>query len=61
MITLCGAHHRAAHRGAISISGTPSTGLVARHGCDGSLWLPGTTTHQHLRTARQNARRRAVS
>ncbi len=31
LITLCGAHHRASHRGEIAITGTFSRGLVFRH------------------------------
>jgi 5-methylcytosine-specific restriction endonuclease McrA len=35
LVTLCGAHHRAAHRGQLAISGSASTGVRFRH-ADGS-------------------------
>jgi hypothetical protein len=35
LVTLCGAHHRAAHRGELEISGRVSTGVRFRH-ADGS-------------------------
>jgi 5-methylcytosine-specific restriction endonuclease McrA len=35
LVTLCGAHHRAAHRGQLAISGSVSTGVRFRH-ADGS-------------------------
>ncbi|HEX5100644.1 MAG TPA: hypothetical protein VFV94_14140, partial [Polyangiaceae bacterium] len=31
LVTLCGAHHRAAHSGSLVISGTPSSGLSFSH------------------------------
>jgi hypothetical protein len=35
LVTLCGVHHRAVHRGTLSVSGRISTGVVFRH-ADGS-------------------------
>ena len=35
MITLCGVHHRAAHRGELAVEGSVSTGVRFRH-ADGS-------------------------
>jgi Holliday junction resolvasome RuvABC DNA-binding subunit len=37
LVVLCGAHHRAAHRGQLVIEGRVSTGLVFRH-ADGSTY-----------------------
>jgi 5-methylcytosine-specific restriction endonuclease McrA len=37
LVTLCGAHHRAIHRGELRIEGTPSTGLRFVH-ADGSVY-----------------------
>jgi hypothetical protein len=37
LIVLCGAHHRAQHRGQLLIEGRVSTGLVFRH-ADGTLY-----------------------
>ena len=37
LVTLCGAHHRALHRGALIIEGTVSQGLTFRH-ADGSAY-----------------------
>jgi hypothetical protein len=37
LITVCGAHHRALHRGALRAAGTPTTGLTFRH-ADGSAY-----------------------
>ncbi|HYJ09178.1 MAG TPA: HNH endonuclease, partial [Polyangiaceae bacterium] len=37
LITLCGAHHRALHRGRLRAEGTPTSGLTFRH-TDGSAY-----------------------
>jgi hypothetical protein len=37
LVTLCGAHHRAVHRGALVIEGTVGIGLTFRH-ADGSIY-----------------------
>jgi hypothetical protein len=37
LITMCGAHHRALHRGALCVEGTPASGLTFRH-ADGSAY-----------------------
>jgi hypothetical protein len=37
LITLCGAHHRALHRGALCVERTPASGLTFRH-ADGSAY-----------------------
>jgi hypothetical protein len=37
LVTLCGAHHRAAHSGSLIISGTPSSGLSFSH-ADGTRY-----------------------
>ncbi|HYJ08064.1 MAG TPA: HNH endonuclease signature motif containing protein, partial [Polyangiaceae bacterium] len=37
LITICGAHHRALHRGALCVEGTPASGLTFRH-ADGSAY-----------------------
>lgn len=37
LAVLCGAHHRAVHRGALCIEGTATTGFVVRHG-DGTAY-----------------------
>jgi hypothetical protein len=37
LITMCGAHHRALHRGALRVHGSPTTGLTFRH-ADGSAY-----------------------
>ncbi|HYJ08706.1 MAG TPA: HNH endonuclease [Polyangiaceae bacterium] len=37
LITICGAHHRALHRGCLRVEGTPASGLTFRH-ADGSAY-----------------------
>jgi hypothetical protein len=37
LITVCGAHHRALHRGRLGVEGTPASGLTFRH-ADGSAY-----------------------
>jgi len=37
LITICGAHHRALHRGRLRAEGTPASGLTFRH-ADGSAY-----------------------
>ena len=37
LVVLCGAHHRAVHRGQLRITGTPSTGLTFQH-ADGTRY-----------------------
>jgi hypothetical protein len=50
LATLCGAHHRAAHRGEIAIDGSASTGFVVRH-ADGTPYGGAV----HPATARASA------
>jgi hypothetical protein len=45
LVTLCGAHHRAVHRGALIIEGSVSQGLTFRH-ADGSAY-GGSLTVAH--------------
>jgi hypothetical protein len=44
LIVLCGAHHRAQHRGQLVIEGRVSTGLVFRH-ADGALYGSVVSAH----------------
>ena len=37
LVTMCGAHHRAVHRGAVVVEGSPATGLSFRH-ADGTAY-----------------------
>ena len=38
LVTLCGVHHRAAHVGALAVTGNYSSGFVFRH-ADGKRWV----------------------
>jgi hypothetical protein len=49
LIVLCGAHHRAQHRGQLIIEGSVSTGLTFRHAdgaCYGGVMSPGAVDTQ---------------
>ena len=52
LIVLCGAHHRAQHRGQLLIEGRVSTGLVFRH-ADGSAY--GAAVNPHAASVYESA------